>query len=99
MSSAMLPLLPRRYRAKRDPTSDVSRAVVQLPPMSGGTSFDVSPTGGITKIVFQIPNRSGSFWAANYTQFVGNITVNVTSTNGADTYALIQPQVDLTASL
>jgi len=67
--------------------------------MSGGTSFDVSPTGGITKIVFQIPNRSGSFWAANYTQFVGNITVNVTSTNGADTYALIQPQVDLTASL
>lgn len=84
--------VPFRYRSRWSTQSDCIRSVVNQPPTTS-TAFNL-PASGLYKTVFQIPNRAGAFVNLNMLQFVGNINFNITSTNGADTFTAMQPNID-----
>ena len=84
--------IPAKYLSYEKKISDTRTDVIEVRPVTSPV-MDMQPSGSNNMLSFNLPNNEDYFLLSDSVYLSGLIQVDITSTDAADTFALLKPEI------
>ena len=84
--------VPSKYLSYEKKLSDTRTDVIEVRPVTS-PNMDMQPSGSNNLVSFNLPNNPDQFLRSDTLYLSGNIQINITSDDAADTFANLKPAI------